>query len=92
MARNTAPEDEPTSNWDHSHAVQEGDELETEHGEVWQVTTVQDDGAIRVRRIDDGRRDANERDAWGEDAVRTSLAHDEMKRVRDGKSHELATF
>jgi len=92
MAQNTAPEDAPTSDWTHSHTVQEGDEFRTEHGEVWKVTTVQDDGAVRVRRLDSGRRDANERDTWGEEAVRTSLAHDEMRRERDGKSHELATF
>lgn len=92
MARNTAPEDAPTSDWDHSHAVQEGDKYETEHGEVWQVTTVQDDGAIRVRRVDDARRDANERDTWSEEAVTESLANGDMARVSDGKSHELAAF
>jgi len=92
MARNTAPEDEPASNWTHSHAVQEGDEYETEYGEVWEVTTVQDDGAIRVRRIDDDRSGPNDRDTWGEEAVRMALAHSEMERVSDGKSHELATF
>jgi len=92
MARNTAREDEPTSNWDHCHAVQEGDEYETEHGEVWEVTTVQNDGSIRVRRVDDGRRDPNDRDTWGEEEVTTSLAHGGMVRVSDGKSHELATY
>lgn len=92
MARKIAPEHAPTSDWNHSHAVQESDEFRTEHGEVWKVTTVQDDGAVQVRRLDSGRRDANERDTWAEEAVRTSLAHEEMRRECDGKSHELATF
>jgi len=81
---------QPTSKWEYSHAVAEGDEIETEHGELWRVTTVQDDGGIRVRRLDNNRRDANERDTWSEEAVRTSLTNAEME--IDGKSHELATF
>lgn len=79
----------PTSNWTHSHALQEGDELAHESGDLFRVTTVQDDGAIRVRLIDD---DHEVRDTWGEEAVRMALAHDEMERVSDGKSHELATY
>ena len=81
----------PTAEWTHSHALEAGDKLETEHGEVWEVTTVQDDGAVRVLRVDDGRNGPNDRDTWGEEAARTSLAHGEMQRT-DGLSHELATF
>jgi len=84
--------DLPTAEWTHSHAVSEGDEFETQYGEVYEVTTVHDDGAIDVRRLDDGRRGPNDRDTWGEEAVRQSLANGEMERTRDGLSHELATF
>ena len=92
MNATTATHELPTSEWTYSHAIEAGDELETEYGECWEVTTVQDDGAVRVRRVDDGRAGADDRDTWGEEAVRTSLAHGEMERVSDGLSHELATF
>jgi len=83
---------QPTTEWQHSHALTEGDELNTEHGERWRVTTVEDDGTVRVRRLDDGRRGPNDRDAWSEEAVRHSLSNGELERVSDGKSHELATY
>jgi len=93
MCRRTmTDETQPTSEWEHSHALTEGDELETKYGEVWEVTTIQDDGAARVRRIDSDRSGPNDRDTWSENAVRTSLANNEMHRQSDGKSHELATF
>jgi hypothetical protein len=83
----------PTSEWEHSHAISEGDVLvHEEYGEEWEVTTVEKSGNVRVRRVDDGRRGPNDRDAWSEKAVRSGLAHGEMYRKRDGLSHELATF
>ena len=91
MNATTATHELPTSEWTHSHALETGDELETKYGERWEVTTVQDDGAVRVRRVDDDRAGTNDRDTWSEEAVRTSLAHGEMERT-DGLSHELATF
>ena len=87
MARNTAPEDAPTSEWTHSHVVQPGDRFETEYGERWDIVSVRDDGSVRAVAVD-----FDDAETWGEEAVRTSLANSEMERVSDGKSHELATF
>jgi len=92
MARQNAPENAPASNWNHSHAVQEGDELRDEFGCLWNVTTVQDDGGIRVRRIDEDRDSANERDTWAEESVCAALRDGVIERERDGKTHELATY
>ena len=83
----------PTSEWEHSHAVEEGDTLvHEEYGEEWEITTVEDSGNVRVRRVDDGREGPNDRDTWSEEAVRQSLATGDMHRKSDGLSHELATF
>lgn len=91
MAR--ANHERPTSEWEFSHAVSEGDVLvHEEYGEQWQVTSVLEDGAINVRRIDADRRGPNDRDTWSEENVRGALAHGEMFRKADGLSHELATF
>jgi hypothetical protein len=84
--------DKPTSEWEYSHAIAEGDVLVHHHGEEWQVTTVEDDGNVRVRRIDEGRAGPNDRDAWGEEAVRQMLANGDANVKNDGRSHELATF
>jgi len=84
--------DKPTSEWDYSHALAEGDEVVTQWGEVWEITTVEDDGNVRVRRLDDGRSGPDDRDTWDEDAVNCSLANGTMELKDDGQSHELATF
>jgi hypothetical protein len=83
----------PTSEWEHSHAIEAGDVLvHDETGEEWKITSVEDDGNVNVRRVDDGRDGSNDRDTWSENSLRTALAHDEMHRKDDGLSHELATF
>jgi hypothetical protein len=96
MAQNTATHELPTSEWEHSHAVEEGDVLVLDRHDraemKWRVTTVEDNGNVRLRRIDDGRRDADERDTWDESSLANSLAFGDIKRERDGLSHELATF
>jgi len=74
----------PTSEWDHSHALQEGDELVDDDGDVGTVVSVHDDGSVTV--------------AWGggemkhgEGSITRSLA-DGVVKTEDGQSHELATY
>jgi len=86
-ASNDAPEDKPTSKWDYSHCVQPGDRFVTEDGDHWDVVSVRGNGSVRALSVE-----YDEAETWNEEEVRTSLAHDEMKRVSDGKGHELATF
>lgn len=85
----------PTSEWEHSHAAEEGDKFvffEGEpHEEHWQITSM-DDKMVHVRRLDDGRVSADERDAWPHESLNEQLAQGEAKRERDGLSHELASF
>jgi len=89
----TQTHERPPSEWEHSHAVKEGDVLVQgrDWGE-WEVTTVEDNGNVRVRRVDEDRRDADERDTWTEEAVRHALASGNMTRKSDDLSHALATF
>lgn len=67
----------------------EGDELHFDDGSVWEITTLDhDEDMIRVRRLDDGRRDSNDRDSWTAESVERALIDGECEGA-DGRSHEL---
>jgi len=87
MAQNTAPEDAPTSNWDFSHCVQEGDRFKVDDSEHWDIVSVRDDGSVRAVCVE-----FDDAETWSQQGVTNSLANGDMVRVSDGKSHELATF
>lgn len=85
--------DVPTSEWDHSHALEAGDELidadsdVMDDTDIFVVREVHDDGSVTVySNFDD------ENEVWTEDETRRVLADSVLKRVSDGLSHELATF
>ena len=68
--------------------LDEGDELHFEDGSVWQITTLDhDEDMIDVRRLDDGRQDANERDSWTAESVEMALIHGDAE-TGDGRSTE----
>ena len=92
MAQNTASEDKPTSNWDHSHALNDGDELtDVENETPITVDEVRDDGSISCRVWMDQRHGQEYmRKEWTEEEVRVAL-RDGLFERDDGKSHELAT-
>lgn len=77
----------PTSEWDHSHALSEGDVLhDTQYDDgEFEVVTVHDDGSVTLRE-DDG-----ETETYPEDEITGALAHGNFE-TDDGLSHELATF
>jgi len=87
MAQQTAPEDEPASNWDHSHVVEAGDRFEVDGGEHWDIVNVHPDGSVRAVCVE-----FDDAETWSEKGVTNSLANGDMVRVSDGKSHELASF
>jgi len=90
MARQTdATTEAPTSDWDHSHAAQEGDIYNHDCGDRFRVTTVSDDGSVGVELVSE---EHDVTDSWSEEATRTALMDGLMYRERDGKSHELATY
>lgn len=94
MERNTAPEDAPASDWEFSHALQNGDELvDTNEDTPITVNSVNNDGSITCRVwIDQRHGQKYTRDTWTEKEVNCALADGIFKRVSDGKSHELSTF
>ncbi len=78
----------PTSEWEHSHALEEGDELLDHTGKEWRVTEVTGTGDVEVRRLDDTH---GEVENWSEEGTTEALATGSIER-KDGLSHELATF
>jgi hypothetical protein len=86
-------ESQPTSEWEHSHALSEGDEL-TDTGEDTPLTViaVHDDGGVSLRVWRDQRHGQEYYDIReDEDSIRTALT-DGIFETTDGKSHELASF
>lgn len=85
-AQTETDETEPTSEWEHSHALNAGDEIEA-LDEQYTITAVNDDGSIDVES-----NDTEYAATWVEEQVTASLSRGTIVRVSDGKSHELATF
>lgn len=77
-------ETKPTSDWGHSHALNEGDELTDQWGESGTVENVHDDGSVTVS-WESGE------EVHSESSMNTALANGDVERA-DGKSHELATY
>ncbi|SEO70249.1 hypothetical protein SAMN05216388_101746 [Halorientalis persicus] len=91
--------DKPTSEWDYSHALAEGDVLvhtddQTGEQAVWEIAAVNDDGSVRAEMVDQSPGDVagNPTEHWSEDEITRSLADDVLGLRDDGRSHELATF
>lgn len=83
----------PTSDWEHSHALTEGDELvDTGEDTPLTVEAVHDDGKVTVHVWGDERHGGDYvTETWDEEEVRVGL-RDGIIETTDGKSHELATF
>lgn len=76
----------PTSEWDHSHALSEGDVLiDTWDDSEGTVEVVAEDGSVLVNW------DGKETERYTENSVRVSL-RDGLFKTPDGLSHELATY
>ena len=66
----------------------EGDELHFNDGAVWQITTIKyDEDMVRVRRLDDGRQDANDRESWTAESIKQALIQGECE-TGDGRGTE----
>ena len=74
----TATHDTPTSEWQHSHALESGDIIRDEHGEY--TVTVNEDGSVRF----DG-------ETFSEREITVALRDSVIERS-DGLSHELASY
>lgn len=84
---------EPESNWEHSHALAEGDELvDVENDTPITVDDVRDDGSVSCRVwIDQRHGQEYTREVWTENEVRVAL-RDGLFETTDGQSSELATY
>lgn len=87
-AQTQTDETEPTSEWEHGHALNEGDEINATNTDSgpFKVVNIGYDGSVVA--VDSG----GERFEWGEGEVTGALSAGNFERVSDGKSHELATF
>ena len=83
----------PTAEWEHSHALTEGDELtDAEDATPITVEEVRDDGSVVVHVWTDQRHGQEyTTETYSEEAVRVAL-RDGLWKTINGKSHELATF
>lgn len=83
----------PTSEWEHSHALEQGDELvDTNEDTPITVKSVNGDGSVEVRIwIDERHGQEYTTETYPEGDVTTALADGIFETV-DGLSHELATF
>jgi len=79
----TQPEDRPESEWDHCHAVQDGD-----------VLVDQSDQMFRIELLDDGSviatDDYGSEEMWSATELATALRDGVLHRQHDGKSWLLA--
>lgn len=84
---------QPTSDWEHSHALAEGGELvDTGEDTPLTVETVHDDGSVTVQVWADERHGEDYvTETWDEEQVRVGL-RDGIIETTDGQSHELAAF
>lgn len=83
----------PTSEWEHSHAIEAGDELtDTNTGAEITVDEVHDDGSVTVRTWRDQRHGQEyHEETFDEEEVRVALA-DGIFETEDGLSNELASY
>lgn len=88
-----AKHERPTSDWEHSHALEAGDELtDTNTDTPITVDEVRDDGSIKCRVwIDQRHGQEYHTEIWSEREANGALADGLFER-KDGLSHELATF
>ena len=80
---------QPTSAWEHSHALNTGDVLvDTQYGDgPFEVLEVNDDGSVTLRNTED-----EDTETFDEGEITGALADGHFERESDGLSHELATF
>jgi hypothetical protein len=80
---------QPTSDWEHSHALTAGDTLvDTQYDDgPFEVVTVHDDGSVTLRDTEHG-----DTERFSEREITGALADGNFERSADGKSHELATY
>lgn len=85
----TETHERPTSDWEHSHAIEGGDVLiDTQYGDgPFEVVEVHDDGSVTL--LD---REHGDTETFSEEEITGALADGNFERERDGLSHELATF
>lgn len=89
--------DEPESNWDHSHALAEGDVLFDDEGARLVVEEVYDDGSVTWVVEDEYDGEPTEvklndtRETFDEGEIRRALV-DGIVETEDGRSAELATY
>ena len=89
----TAKHELPTSEWEHSHAVEAGDEYHVDYfGVTMKVKSVQDDGDVITHLVPDGEQETQITQEYTESEVTEALANGLWERKSDGLSHELATF
>lgn len=86
-------ETRPTSDWEHSHAVNEGDVFDVDYfGVAMEVVDVHDDGSVIANLCpDDVDGDGKIEQEYSEEEITNALADGLWERT-DGKSHELATY
>jgi hypothetical protein len=89
MNANTETHELPTSDWEHSHAVEAGDELlDTQYDDgPFEVVEIHDDGSVTLRDTE-----YDDTETFDEAEITGALADGNFERARDGLSHELATF
>jgi hypothetical protein len=88
-----ANHERPTSDWEHSHALEAGDELtDTNTNTAITVDEVRDGGSIKCRVwLDERHGQEYDTEVWTEQEANGALADGVFERD-DGLSHELATF
>jgi hypothetical protein len=90
----TAQHDLPTADWEHSHALEAGDELVDNHeGTPITVQAVNDDGSVDVRCWLDERHGQEYVDeTWAEEGATAGLTRNDIKTAEGGLSHQLASY
>lgn len=79
----------PTSEWEHSHALEPGMELTDQYAISIDVEAVNEDGSVDVFVREENGNEYHEQ--WTEEEARVALTDGVVETV-DGLSHELATF
>jgi hypothetical protein len=80
---NTNPEDLPESEWDHCHAVQDGDVLVDQYDQMFRIELLHDGSVIATDDYGDTER-------WTQTELAAALRDEVLHRHRDGKSWLLA--
>jgi hypothetical protein len=79
----TQPEDRPASEWDHCHAVQDGDVLVDQYDQMFTIELLDDGSVIATDEYGDSER-------WMQTELARALRDEVLHRHRDGKSWLLA--